>query len=170
MVYFKSLNGSLKKCRMTKILIGILVISLVAVCSCTKSPDPGGSWTFQGGTYYVTGCNAGAGGTLSASNVNNNNANTYSYGTIGLNFYQSLPTAAGTFAVVKYPPAANQVAITTVNQYQVNYVSTGGNGMETVKVSIGSNGLVNVSGSGIEMLNASGGDSAALSFDITQTQ
>jgi len=154
---------------MAKTLTAILLICLLAFTSCKKSPDPGGSWTFQGGTYDVAGCNAGGGGTLNASNINN--TNTYSYGTIGLNFYQALPTAAGTFKVVKYPPAANQVAITTMNQYQVNYASTGGNGTETVNVTVASNGFVSASGSGIEMLNASGGtDSSTLSFNITQTQ
>jgi hypothetical protein len=75
---------------------------------------------------------------------------------------------AGTFYVVKYPPAANQVSVTTTNLYEVNYVSTGGNGAETVKVTI-SNGLISVSASGIEMLNASGGtDSSALYFNITE--
>ena len=155
---------------MLKTITAILFIALLAL-SCKKNPNPGGYWTFQGITYYVSGCSAGSASTLNASNVNNNNASTYSFATIGLNFYQALPATAGTFTVVKYPPAANQVAITTTNQSQVNYVSTGGNGTETVKVTIGSNGFINVSGSGIEMSNTGGGaDSSALSINITQTQ
>ena len=156
---------------MIKTITAILITALLGLASCKKSPNPGGSWTFQGVTYYISGCSAGSGGTLNASNVDNNNANTYSFGTLGLSFYQALPATAGTFTVVKYPPAANQVAITTTNQNQVNYVSTGGSGMETVKVTIASNGFINVSGSGLEMSNASGGtDSSALSINITQTQ
>lgn len=156
---------------MIKTITAILITALLGLASCKKSPNPGGSWTFQGVTYYVSGCSAGAGGTLNANNVDNNNASTYTFGTLGLSFYQALPTTAGTFTVVKYPPALNQVAITTTNQSQVNYVSTGGNGLETVKVTIASNGFINVSGSGIEMLNTAGGaDSTVLSISITQTQ
>jgi len=157
---------------MPKILLGVLVISIVTLNSCKKGPDPGGSWTFQGSTYYVAGCEAGGGGALIASNANANNQ--YTYGTIEFNFHGQLPTTAGTYTVVRFPPADGQVALSVGidgSSPAINYNSTGGNGAETVNVSIGSNGFINVSGSGIEILNASGGtDSSSLSFNITQTQ
>jgi hypothetical protein len=156
---------------MSKTLTFILVTCILVFASCRKGASPGGYWTFQGSTYYVAGCDSVA-GSLNASNANANNQ--YTYGTIGVDFYKALPATAGTYTVVKFPPAAGQVAITIGidgSSPAINYNSTGGNGMETVKVSIGSNGFVNVSGSGIQMYNASGGtDSSALTFNITQTQ
>lgn len=156
---------------MVKTLTGILVISILAFASCRKGADPGGYWTFQGSTYYVAGCDTAAGGSLIASSANANN--TYTYGTIGVNFYGRLPATSGTYTVVKFPPAAGQVAITVSidGALPIIYNSTRSNGMETVKVTTASNGFISVSGSGIEMINASGGtDSSALTFNISQTQ
>ena len=153
-------------------LIGIFFLALLTFSSCKKSPDPGGSWTFLGTTYYVAGCDTAAGGSLNASNANGNN--TYTYGTIGVRFHGRMPATAGTYTVVKFPPADGQAAITVgINGSfpTTNYNSTGGNGAETITVSLGSNGLINVSGSGIMMSNASGGtDSSTLSVNITRIQ
>ena len=157
---------------MPKTFTGIFVITMLILASCKKNSDPGGSWTFLGTTYYVAGCDTASGGSLNASNANGNN--NYTYGTIGVSFHGRIPTTAGTYMVVKFPPTDGQAAITVgINgSYPTtNYNSTGGNGTETVKVSIGSNGLINVSGSGIVMSNASGGtDSSTLSLNITRTQ
>jgi hypothetical protein len=54
---------------MSKTLPGILLISILIFESCKKGNDPGGSWTFQGSTYYVAGCDTAAGGALTASNA-----------------------------------------------------------------------------------------------------
>ncbi len=156
---------------MTKMLLGIMVMSLLTATSCKKTPDPGGSWTFEGNTYFVGDCSAGANGALNANNINANN--TLSWGSVSVYFHDSLPTVAGTYAVVKYPPAAGKISFglsTFANTY--TYGSTGGNGAETANVKI-VNGLVNVYGSGITMLNsdtALGSDSSALYLNITQTQ
>ena len=130
---------------MAKTLTAMLVISILTLASCKKSTESGNSWTFQGTTYYVSNCDS-ARGILTASDINANNY--YTYSTIAIYFYISLPTAAGTYAVAKFPPAANQVSIIVGidgSSPAINYNSTGGNGTETVNVTV-SNGLVTASG------------------------
>jgi len=154
---------------MTRIFSAILAMGLLTIYSCKKSSDPGGSWSFEGVTYDVTGCST-AYYTLNASNVNNNNP--YSYGAIGINFHSALPGSSGVYTVVKNPPAANQVSVQMIIYGplgQVSYMSTGGNGAEAVNVSVAKNGFLTVSGSGIEMWDGST-DSSALYLNITQTQ
>jgi hypothetical protein len=155
---------------MRKGIFAVLIIATTAM-SCKKGgAGAAGSWSFLGGTYNASSC-AGSHGILTASNINNDNA--YTYGTINCNFYGSLPTTSNTFIVVPYPPlAANQMSVSIfIYGATTNYKSTGGNGAETVNVKVASNGYLNVAGSGIEMLNASGGtDSSALNINLTQTE
>jgi hypothetical protein len=156
---------------MKKIVTAALAISLMICASCKKSAlGPAGYWTFQGTTYDAESCSGGP-GILNASNLNNNNV--YTYGTIECNFYNNvLPSVPGTFYVVAYPArAANQIAMNiSIGGALVNYNSTG-SGTDTVAVTVAANGYVTVRGSGIIMLNASGGtDSSALALRLTQTQ
>ena len=157
---------------MKKVFWVFIVISLLAITSCHKTNYYGGSWMFQGSTYSAVSCSGGVGGILNASNANNNNP--YSYGGIECNFYNTLPTTGGKFYVVAYPPkAADQVSFSLfIDAGDSTFASTGGNGAETVTVSVNSsNGFLTVQGNGIEMVNQSGTtDSALLSINLTQTQ
>lgn len=158
---------------MRKVILVVLTVSLFAITSCHKTDYYGGSWTFQGTTYSALGCSGGTGGILNASNANNNN--TYTYGSIECNFYNVLPTTGGKFYVVAYPPkAANQLSmvITIDGDNAITYGSTGGNGLDTVTVTVSpTSGFVSINGNGIEMVNKSGGtDSSALSIALNQTQ
>jgi len=158
---------------MRKVILVVLAVSLFAITSCHKTDYYGGSWTFQSVTYSALGCSGSYGGVLNASNTNNNNLLTY--GSIECNFYNALPTSGGKFYVVAYPPkASNQLAIliTIDGENAVTYGSTGGNGLDTVTVTVSpTSGFVSINGNGIELVNKSGGtDSSALSIALNQTQ
>jgi hypothetical protein len=156
---------------MKKVIFGIIVLSLIFTTSCKKNTNPGGSWTFKSTTYSTTIC-VGDPGQLSASNGNASNNNTYSM--LYVYFYTAaLPTTAGTYTVAygNAPNSASQVGIELTTGGNANdYSSTGGNGTQTVSVTV-SNGKVSISGSGIMMYNTvNPSDSSALNFNITQLQ
>ena len=76
----------------------------------------------------------------------------------------------GVYTVVQnFPSAANQVELLLLTSNYSSYFPTGGNGFnQTVSVTV-SNGKLNISGSGIEMVNSiNPSDSSALNFSITQ--
>ena len=107
---------------------------------------------------------------------NSTASNFSSYSVLTLSFPgSSLPATGGTYTVVNQnnsPYTAGQVGIlvTTDGTSQITYGSTGGNGAQTVSVTV-SNGKVSVTGSGIMMDNSlRTSDSAALNFNITQLQ
>jgi hypothetical protein len=150
---------------MKKTILGILTMSVLLATSCKKaSSNPGGSFTFKSVSYPVNTCapDYQNPGTLL---VDNNAATTLNQ--VELYFYNALPAAGGPFLIVAATPtAANQIEINMSGSFG-NYIATGGNGSQTVSVSV-SNGKVSVLGSGI-MMN-SGVDSSALSLNVTQTQ
>jgi hypothetical protein len=155
--------------KMKKIILGSIVLSLIFAASCTKKTTyAGGSWTFEGDTFYVANC-AGIGNTLVASSSANSNINTF--GNLGIVFPgSSLPRTSGTYTVVDTTPLAMQVNITatTGGVNDTLYTATGGNGSnQTIAVTV-SNGIVSVSGTGIEIYTNNAGviDSSALSFNI----
>jgi len=141
--------------------IFVVLVCLMAFSSCRKSSPPVsypyGSWTLNTVTFPVTAC-IGNAPTLTATDSFTENPSC----NIVIYFDSLLPTTAGTYTVVNQNvvPGANQVSIAVgyvAPGVLNNYISTGGNGAEQVKVTV-SNGKVNVSGSGIEIAN------------ITQTQ
>jgi hypothetical protein len=155
---------------MKKILFGFFVLSILFTTSCKKSPspNPGGSWTFKSTTYNTNTC-TGNGSVLTASTLTSSNTTTY--GTLSVSFQTALPTTNGTYTVNSYPNSASQVAVNlTTNGGTGIYSSTGGNGAETVSVTV-SNGKVSISGSGIIMVtDPATSDSSAVTFNITQLQ
>jgi hypothetical protein len=95
-------------------------------------------------------------------------------GSITVNFYNVIPVGNGTYTVVGtvYPTAPYQVSInaTIGDSNALSYLSTGGEGAETVTVSL-SNGKIILTGRGIEMANTNQpSDSGQLSLNITQLQ
>jgi hypothetical protein len=159
---------------MKRIIFAHLALAMLAFSSCHKSSTsasyPDGSWTFNSVTFPVTACIAND-PTLTATD---SLAGTPSCNII-IYFDSLLPVTSGTYTVVSQSivPSANQVSIAlgyVAPGVLNNYVSTGGNGTEKVSVTL-SNGKLKISGSGIEMLNTGlGTDSAAVTFNITQTQ
>jgi len=158
---------------MKKAIFGIIVC-LMVLSSCRKSNPPAsypyGSWSLNTVTFPVTAC-VGNAPTLTATDSFTANPSC----NIVIYFDSILPTTAGTYTVVNQNlvPGANQVSIAVgyvAPGVLNNYISTGGNGTEKVKVTV-SNGKISVSGSGIEMTNTGlGADSTALTFNINQTQ
>ena len=161
---------------MRKLIFAITAITLFAFVSCKKSAPaisyPYGSWTFNNTTFKVTSCAYDSTGIdLAAldSFTDNKSCNLIVY------FNQSLPAANGSYTVVPEgaTPGAGQVSLSlgyVAPGVLDNYLSTGGGGNEKVNVTV-ANGKVNVSGSGIEMVNIGlGTDSNTLTFNITQTQ
>lgn len=149
---------------MKKVIFGFCVLALMFASSCSKTSSSSNSWSFKGTTYntYSTAISSGA---LSATSVN-------PAGVLSVYFYSSTPTA-GTYTVVNgaYPYNNTRVGM-TMTAGGNTYNSTGGNGTnQTVSVTVSSTGKLSVTGSGIEMLNSSGGtDSSALTIGITQLQ
>jgi hypothetical protein len=147
----------------------MLSILTLASNSCKKdysNPIPQGSWTFMSYTYNaVAGANIGTQFNVSSGTTNN----VSSYGELNLSFGDTVfyPTPAGIYTVVEYPPSAHQVSIsaTTGGDSGIQYDATGGNGLQTVTVTI-SNGKETVSGSGITLKQVTNGDSAPVSFNL----
>ena len=165
---------------MKNAIIAILAVGLLTATSCKKSStntSAGGSWTFKTVTYPAVFCAGnlyGNSGTLSAGDVSLTGSGSSTADDLVCTFYNALPTAAGTYTVIgpNGNPGAGQIQmVTTIGGVNgKTYVSTGGNGAETVAVTV-SGGKVTITGSGIEMFTPSTpSDSAGLSLNITQLQ
>jgi hypothetical protein len=152
----------------------LIITALVVLASCGKnssSSNPG-SWLFKTNTFVAATCFEAAPGIIEADNELV--ANTSTYATLRCYFGGSNPTTGGTFKVVNYNAGvfqANHISFyQTINGVPgTSYISTGGNGNETVQVTVGSNGHISVSGSGLEMVST-GSDSSALTVNISQQQ
>ncbi len=141
--------------------------------SCHKGPppNPGGSWIFKNVTYPTSSCIAYD--SIATLEAVDSMAGIVK-GSITVNFYNVIPVGNGTYTVVGtvYPTAPYQVSInaTIGDSNALSYLSTGGEGAETVTVSL-SNGKIILTGRGIEMANTNQpSDSGQLSLNITQLQ
>ena len=158
---------------MKKAILGFLGVCLLIVGSCSKSSNSpvAGTWTLGNATLTDSSC-VGVASTLTAT------TSTFvtDSGSLTFNFSGSaLPVTGGTFTVVGgfANPGNNQVSITAaVGSIHSNtgYSATGGNGTnQTVKVTVGTNGKLTVSGTNIEMAqNLNHADSTTLNFNVTQ--
>ena len=157
---------------MKKIFFAVIILCAV-LTACRKSTPamtyPAGSWTLKGTTFPATSC------TISSPEVT---AYDSLSGTTSCNvtlyFDSILPVASGAYTVVAGAlTAQNQVAVLVgyTEPGLLNFYSgTGGNGNQKISVSV-NNGKLNITGTGIEVANTNNtADSAALNFNITQTQ
>jgi len=154
---------------MKRAIFGLVVIALLFSTSCNKSNNTLETWSFEGTNYNATSV-SGQTGVLVATNIGALNPS--SYVQVSCFFlHDSLPTVAGSYTVVSGTPAAKQVALSlSLNAGTKVYNSTGGNGTQTVAVSI-SGGKVTVIGSNITLAATSGtpvDSSATFSLNITQ--
>lgn len=164
---------------MKKAALAVVLMSLIVITSCKKSTNnnAGGTWSFKSVNYGAT-TFATSYGQVTVSNPASAYAN--SFATLCVNFYNGLPTTAytnNTYYSANYQvvggttlDSSNQVYITlTLNgTNDTLYHTTGGNGNETVLVTL-SNGNISIKGSGIELANSSNlADSGSLSFNIVQ--
>jgi hypothetical protein len=162
----------------------LLMAFLLASCKKDTPPPapaiPAQTWTFKSVTYHTFECFADTNTNNFGLHANNGSpADTTGYSALLCNFYgKSFPTANGTYtvALVNTPDSSltsAQVTISlTLGGLTNVYQSTGGTGTQQVFVTI-NNGKISVSGSNIELENYNSAisvDSAALSFNITQTQ
>lgn len=169
---------------MKQALKGILIIGLLALLSCNKdkvTPGvPSQTWTFNSITYNTVECFADTvHNNLDLSANNGSVSDSNSYCALTCFFYgAAIPANNGTYTVALVNTPSSSITATQVTFRLVrggalnNYMSTGGNGNETVNVTV-NNGKLSVTGSGIEMAHYNGTfvtDSAALNFNITQTQ
>jgi hypothetical protein len=168
---------------MKKIFCGILVVGLLMIISCRKTEPtglPSQTWTFKSLTYNTVECfedTTHYNLDLSANNGSTNDSN--SYCSVTCFFHgNALPTSNGNYTVALVNEPTDSITPTQVTFRLVlggalnNYMSTGGNGHQTVNVAV-NNGKLTITGTGIEMAHYNSGfitDSAALSFNITQTQ
>jgi hypothetical protein len=156
---------------MKKISLTFLVVTILFSASCNKNDNSNNtssaneSFSFQGTTYTVSSC------TGSAQYLTATSGNTTTGPNMIVTFPgNALPTAAGTYTVVKggFPSGANQVGITFNPTLTTVYSSTGGNGSnQTVIVNV-SGGKVSVTGTNIELVGSAQSDSSGLTFNITQ--
>ena len=158
----------------TLLLMGLLIGS----CNKSQSPNPGGSWTFKGVTYVARYASANSSSAiLTATDSVYNGVK----GSVNIVFFNVLPagsssyTVNNTYTVVKgiYPSKPDEVAIFSYigpSQQGIMYQSTGGNGLQTVSVSI-SNSKMSLTASGIELSDTTNpSDSGTLTFTINQLQ
>lgn len=159
---------------MRNAIFGLLLMGMLIAGSCHKGPPSasGGSWTFKGLTYTATSCV----GIDSIAYLTATDSTVIGMtGSVTIAFYNVLPTGNGIYTVVNgsIPNQPYQVAILASIGSAIsglNYQSTGGNGSQTVHVTL-SNGKISLTGPGIEMSNtAAASDTAALSLNITQLQ
>jgi hypothetical protein len=171
---------------MKKNHLAVLLPCLLLFAACSKTKDiappavPAQTWIFKGATYNTVICFADTVTNNLGVHANNGSVqDSTNYSAILVNFYgAALPTSNGTYSValVNTPVTSltrTQVTISFTLGGRTNvYQSTGGNGNETVSVSI-SNGKLSILGAGIELENYNSStaiDSAALSFNITEAQ
>ena len=158
----------------------LLLMGLLLTGSCNKGQPSvsGGSWTFKGVTYVVRYCSASdPSATLTATD----SVYTGVAGSVNVVFFNVLPsgnpshTIYGTYTLVKgtAPSRPDEIAIFSYigpSQLGHMYQSTGGNGLQTVSVSV-SNGKISLTGAGVELSDTTNpSDSGALTFNITQLQ
>ena len=166
-----------------KLTGGILAIALLIIAACAKDKVPGlpsQTWTFKSLTYNTVECFADTTHynlNLSANNGSINDSSSYC-GVVCYFHGATLPTTNGTYAVALVNEPTDSITSTQVSFRLVlggalnNYMSTGGNGKQTINVTV-NNGFISIMGNNIEMAHYNGSfatDSAALSFNITQTQ
>lgn len=152
--------------------MGILGVGTLMLAACVKpTPATDGFWTFKSGTF-----NANSYENSYSDVTISDQATPYSvnYGTLVCNFYLGLPTSNGTYTYVvvggTHLDSTNQVtlALTNTGTSDTLYHTTGGNGTETVQVTV-SNGNLKINGSNIEMFNTSNpSDSAPINFSMVQ--
>ena len=164
---------------MKKVALAVVLMSLIVITSCKKSTtnNAGGTWSFKSINYGAT-TFATSYGQVTVSNPASAYSN--SFATLCVNFYNGLPTTAYTnnpYYTANYQVVggttldrSNQVYITLTlsGTNDTLYHTTGGNGNETVQVTI-SNGNLSIKGSGIELANANNlSDSSSLNLNIVQ--
>ena len=93
---------------MKKVIFGLIAITILAISSCSKpaSSGPGGSWSFHGTSYSAS--------TVTASSSNNTLVAVNGSGSsVQVYFYNSLPSANGTYTVGSgiFPSSGTQVGI-----------------------------------------------------------
>lgn len=148
---------------MKKIIFGLVsaCILLISSCSQDSSINPGGAWVFKTITYNPLGCHADSSKLVST--------NTGASMTLVFNNTGTLPAANASFMVVDTTPLPGQVEVlATVGT--ANYRSTGGNGTQTVTVTVSNlDSRITASGTAIELRNlATATDSAGMTFTVIQ--
>ena len=160
-----------------------MVAAVFIVASCAKDKVPGlpsQTWTFRSITYNTVECFADTTHNNLNLSANNGSVNdSSSYCAVVCYFHgATLPTTNGTYTVALVNELTDSITSTQVSFRLVlggalsNYMSTGGNGKQTINVTV-NNGMLNIMGNNIEMAHYNGSfatDSAALSFNIMQTQ
>ena len=165
-----------------KLTGGILMLAALFIASCAKDKVPGlpsQTWTFKSLTYNTVECFADTSHYNLNLSANNGSVTDSNYCAVICYFHgAALPTSNGTYTVALVNEPTDSITTTQVSFRLVlggalnNYMSTGSNGQQTVNVFV-NNGKLNIIANNIEMAHYNGGfatDSAALSFNITQTQ
>jgi hypothetical protein len=147
---------------MRGIVIGLLVTILLSNTSCKQenSYTNSCSWTFEGITYNDASCYWGNSTNIYADTMGGLSAQTVVNATnpsaLNLGFYDyKLPTTNCILTVVnRNPPlATGQVFINLQTYIQNNYVPTGGNGNQTVNLTVSGGKVTVLSNGPIEMIN-----------------
>ena len=161
---------------MKNVISTILLTGILILASCGKdnqgnSTGNYGSWTFKGYTYQAVTCQTQA-GPNGIELVAFNSTSPYA-GDVQVVF-DTLNPPAGTYYVTsggQLPYVSNQVYITKKDSLSDPnvYAAIGGNGLETVQVTI-TGGKLHVTGSGIKLFNLSNyaDSSSTLTLNITE--
>jgi hypothetical protein len=149
---------------MKRIIFGLLAAAILMISSCAQenAGNPGGAWVFKSVTYNPLSCRADSSRLISTNGAN-------SMTLVFNNNTGSLPAANGDYTVVSTTPAPGQVQV-KASVGTAQYISTGGNGAQSVNVTVSNlNSRITVSGSAIQLLNTTTAtDSGKLTFTVNQ--
>jgi len=158
---------------MKRVIYAAIAIFLLMESACSESGTAtilntaNGSWVFKSVTYGEANCRYSSGGILYANSPNGGGSS------LTFGFKDTLPTTGGNYTVVTGAPAnSRQVIISMDINSGLAAVYDPLPGLnQTMVVSIGQNGKVIVSGSGILLVNNyTPYDTATLNFNVTQLQ
>ena len=158
----------------------MLAVLIIASCAKDKVPGlPSQTWTFKSLTYSTVECFTDTTHNNLNLSANNGSVTDSNYCAVICYFHgAALPTSNGTYTVALVNEPTDSITSTQVSFRLVlggalnNYMSTGGNGKQTINVTV-NNGMLSIMGNNIELAHYNSNyatDSATLSFNITQTQ
>src|ERR1039457_6659001 len=162
---------------MRKTIFAVAAIGLLLATACKKTESKnnnngsaGGTWTFKSVTYQAPGCDTSS-VTIAINATVPSGGTPATGGQLGVDFYSSYPTTAGSFTVIKGISTlanANQTQLGITDLNGVKYISSG-SGNSTVSVTV-TGGKISITGSEIQLVNLSDtADVSNLTFTIHQT-
>ena len=158
---------------MRNTIFAIIIICLLMASSCSKTTSNNNNncststdqWVFKSINYTEATCRYSSGGILGATSVCGPGSS------LTFSFKNALPTTGGSFAVVTGAPSTASQILVSVSFGGVVAAVYDPLGTGSVAVTVGSNGMLNLTGTNIPMVNNyTPFDTATISFNVLQLQ